>query len=111
MRLWLDAPRIRRASSPIAISSGSLLIRAPSGHVFPLQSVAKINFVGGQPEITRDNLAQIVAVTAEIGGGHDLGSTARGGQKALATARPASRRRLLQHRRRLQAAAARGAAA
>jgi multidrug efflux pump subunit AcrB len=53
-----------------------LLIRAANGYVIPLSSIAHINFVAGQPEITRDNLAQIVAVTAEIGGGHDLGSTA-----------------------------------
>ncbi|TAM17620.1 MAG: efflux RND transporter permease subunit, partial [Pandoraea sp.] len=32
-------------------------------------------FVAGQPQLTRDNLQQIVAVTAQIGGGHDLGST------------------------------------
>ena len=37
--------------------------------------MAQAKFVAGQPELTRDNLAQIVAVTAEIGGGHDLGST------------------------------------
>ena len=35
-----------------------------------------MKFVAGQPEITRDNLAQVVAVSAQIGGGHDLGSTA-----------------------------------
>ena len=35
-----------------------------------------MQFVAGQPEITRNNLAQIVAVTAEISGGYDLGSTA-----------------------------------
>jgi multidrug efflux pump subunit AcrB len=45
--------------------------------------VATTQFVNGQPEITRDNLAQIVAVTAEIGGGHDLGSTVAAVQRAL----------------------------
>ncbi len=54
---------------------GKLLIRSPSGRLFPLRSVARIDFVAGQPEITRDNLAQVVDVTAEIGGGHDLGTT------------------------------------
>ena len=51
--------------------------------MFPLRSVAQIKFLGGQPEITRDNLAQIVPVTAEIGGAHDLGSTLAAVQKAL----------------------------
>ncbi len=54
---------------------GKLLIRSPSGRLFPLRAVGRIVFVSGQPEITRDNLAQVVDVTAEIGGGHDLGTT------------------------------------
>ncbi len=48
-------------------------------------------FVAGQPEITRNNLAQIVAVTAEIGGGHDLGSTAAAVQSHCRQARLPSR--------------------
>jgi multidrug efflux pump subunit AcrB len=35
-----------------------------------------VHFVAGQPEITRDNLAEVVAVTAHLSGGRDLGSTA-----------------------------------
>jgi multidrug efflux pump subunit AcrB len=50
-------------------------IRTKDGHILPLSAVATVRFVSGQPEITRDNLAQVVAVTAQIGGGHDLGST------------------------------------
>lgn len=71
VRLWLQAPqgRIRRDGLD------ALPIRSPDGRVVPLGAVAKTTFVAGQPELTRDNLAQIVAVTAEIGGGHDLGST------------------------------------
>jgi multidrug efflux pump subunit AcrB len=72
VRLWLDPPD----SAIYRDQLDALLIRAPDGHVFPLSTVARIGFVAGQPEITRDNLAQIVAVTAEIGGEHDLGSTA-----------------------------------
>jgi multidrug efflux pump subunit AcrB len=60
-----------------------LPIRAPSGHLYPLDSVADISFVAGQPQITRDNLAQVVAVTAEIGGGHDLGSTVAAVKRVL----------------------------
>ena len=36
-----------------------------------------------RPQLTRDNLAQIVSVTAEIGGGHDLGSTIAAVKKVL----------------------------
>jgi multidrug efflux pump subunit AcrB len=60
-----------------------LTIRAPDGHIFPLGTVAQVRFIAGQPEITRDNLEQVVAVTAQIGGGHDLGSTAAAVQAIL----------------------------
>jgi multidrug efflux pump subunit AcrB len=79
VRLWLDpsADKIYRDQLP------NLTIRAPNGHLFPLETVAHIKFVAGQPQITRDNLAQVVAVTAQIGGGHDLGSTAAAVKTAL----------------------------
>ncbi len=64
---------------------GDLPLRSPSGRVFPLRSVGQVDFVAGQPQITRDNLQQIVAITAEIGGGHDLGSTVAAVQKMLNT--------------------------
>lgn len=50
-----------------------LLLRAPDGHLFPLDRVAKLVPVTGQPEIERDNLKPMVAVTARISG-RDLGS-------------------------------------
>ncbi len=62
-----------------------LLLRSPSGRVFPLRAVGDVDFVPGQPEIDRNNLQQIVAITAEIGGGHDLGSTIAAVQKVLGT--------------------------
>ncbi|HUZ72154.1 MAG TPA: efflux RND transporter permease subunit [Stellaceae bacterium] len=71
IRLWLDPPQDKIYRDTL----GKLPIRTPDGHVFPLDTVAQTKFVAGQPELTRDNLAQIVAVTAQIGGGHDLGST------------------------------------
>ncbi|MFZ2065130.1 MAG: efflux RND transporter permease subunit [Xanthobacteraceae bacterium] len=80
VRVWLDPPTERIYRDQLA----RLLIRAPNGHVFPLGTVAKVRFVAGQPEITKNNLAQIVAVTAEIGGGHDLGSTAAAVQSIVA---------------------------
>ena len=79
VRLWLDP-----SEQPIYRDQlGQLPIRSSDGHVFPLQTVARISFVAGQPEITRDNLAQVVAITAQIGGGKDLGSTIAAVQQAL----------------------------
>jgi multidrug efflux pump subunit AcrB len=43
-----------------------LPIRAPNGHLFPLRRVASLTPVTGQPEISRDNLQPMVAVTARI---------------------------------------------
>ena len=45
-----------------------LPIRAPDGHVFPLQRVASIVPVSGQPQISREDLQPMVAVTARIDG-------------------------------------------
>ena len=70
VRLWLNAHRGKLYRDQLA----DLPIRAANGHVFPLGTVAKIAFVSGEPEINRDNLQQIVPVTAEIGGGYDLGT-------------------------------------
>lgn len=53
----------------------NLLIQAPNGHAFPLGTIAKIEFVNGQPALFRDNLAQIVSLTAQTNGKRDLGST------------------------------------
>ncbi|KND59222.1 Cobalt-zinc-cadmium resistance protein CzcA Cation efflux system protein CusA [Candidatus Burkholderia verschuerenii] len=61
---------------------GALQIRAPDGHMFALDRVAKRVPVSGQPEITRDNLKRMDAVTARIDG-RDLGSTIADVQKAL----------------------------
>ncbi len=79
VRLWLEPLR----GSLYRDELGSLLVRSPSGRTFPLSTVATTQFVSGQPEITRDNLAQVADVTAEIGGGHDLGSTIAAVQKVL----------------------------
>jgi multidrug efflux pump subunit AcrB len=80
VRLWLDPPQAKIYRDQL----GDLPIRSASGKVLSLGTVAKVNFVAGQPELTRDNLAQVVPVTAEISGGHDLGSTAAAVQKVLA---------------------------
>jgi CzcA family heavy metal efflux pump len=60
----------------------SLPIRAPDGHIFPLGRVASFVTDPGQPEITRDNLQRMVAVTARIEG-RDLGSTVQDVRQAL----------------------------
>jgi CzcA family heavy metal efflux pump len=59
-----------------------LLLRAPDGHLFPLKRVATLQTVTGQPEITRDDLKRMVAVTARISG-RDLGSTVHDVQSML----------------------------
>jgi multidrug efflux pump subunit AcrB len=46
----------------------TLPIRAADGHVFPLQRVASLVPVTGQPEISRDNLQPMIAVTGRIEG-------------------------------------------
>ncbi|MHB1035259.1 MAG: efflux RND transporter permease subunit [Pirellulales bacterium] len=54
----------------------ALRLRAPDGHLFPLTRVATVKTITGQPEITRDNLKRMVAVTGRISG-RDMGSTIR----------------------------------
>jgi CzcA family heavy metal efflux pump len=61
---------------------GQLQIRAPDGHLFALSRVAERVVVTGQPEVSRDNLKRMVAVTARIDG-RDLGSTIADVQKVL----------------------------
>lgn len=64
---------------------GELQIRAPDGHLFPLKRVTDRITVSGQPEISRDNLKRMVAVTARIDG-RDLGSTIADVQRSLGEA-------------------------
>ncbi len=45
-----------------------LQIRAPDGHLFPLGRIAKIEAVSGQPQIERENLKHMIAVTGRISG-------------------------------------------
>jgi multidrug efflux pump subunit AcrB len=47
---------------------GELPIRAADGHVFPLDRVARLVPMTGQPEISRDNLQPMIAVTGRIEG-------------------------------------------
>ncbi|RAN82983.1 transporter [Bacillus sp. SRB_336] len=52
----------------------ALPIRAGDGHLLPLSRVATLKQVQGQPEVTRDNLKRMVAVTGLISG-RSLGAT------------------------------------
>ena len=54
----------------------TLRLRAPDGHLFPLKRIAQLTAVTGQPQITRDDLKRMVAVTGRISG-RDMGSTIR----------------------------------
>jgi multidrug efflux pump subunit AcrB len=76
--------RVRVAGAMTLTDSelGQLQIRAPDGHLFALGRVADRVTVTGQPEISRDNLKRMVAVTARIEG-RDLGSTISDVQRAL----------------------------
>ncbi len=58
-------------------------IRAADGHLLPLSQVATLHEVQGQPEITRDNLKRMVAVTGRISG-RSLGSTIADVKQVLA---------------------------
>ncbi|TBR39744.1 MULTISPECIES: efflux RND transporter permease subunit [Dyella] len=56
-------------ASPWRIPDLSALpVRAPDGHVFPLARVASIEAVSGQPQISREDLQPMIAVTARIEG-------------------------------------------
>lgn len=68
VRVWIPPDRMATDKE-----IGSLLMRAPDGHLFPLQRVATITAISGQPEITTENLKSMVAVTGRITG-RDMGS-------------------------------------
>jgi len=53
-----------------------LRIHSPNGDYISLGSVADLQIQEGQPELTRENLKQMIAVTARIRG-RDMGSTLR----------------------------------
>ena len=63
VRVWI--PRTGRAAIP---DIARLLMRAPDSHLFALSRVATVAPLSGQPQITRQNLKRMVAVTARISG-------------------------------------------
>ena len=80
IRLWIPAD-LRKNTDAVR----RLLLRAPDGHLFPLGRVAEVVPVTGQPQITRDDLKRVVAVTGRISG-RDMGSTVRDVKKVLGEA-------------------------
>ncbi|HEY6951120.1 MAG TPA: efflux RND transporter permease subunit [Bacteroidota bacterium] len=62
---------------------GQLQLTNPTGVLVPLGNIATVEKTAGQPEIHREGLRQLVAVTARIAG-RDLGSTIAEIQKAVA---------------------------
>src|SRR5437899_4514816 len=81
IRVWI--PRDARETMR---NIDNLLLRAPDGHLFPLKRVATLIPLSGPPEIMRDDLKRMVAVTARISG-RDLGSTVREVKGKLASSR------------------------
>jgi CzcA family heavy metal efflux pump len=78
VRVWVPE-QVRDRTSAI----DRIWLRAADGHRVPLKRIARVSIETGQPEITRDNLQQMVAVTGRISG-RDLGSTIRAVRQALA---------------------------
>ncbi|MGH6822946.1 MAG: efflux RND transporter permease subunit, partial [Methylocella sp.] len=77
VRVW-SQDQFRKTELDIA----NLPIRAPDGHTFPLQRIASIVAVTGQPQVTRENLQHMIAVTARLEG-RDLGSAAADVRRTL----------------------------
>jgi CzcA family heavy metal efflux pump len=78
VRVWI--PKSTRATTD---DLQELLLRAPDGHLFPLKRVARIVTVSGQPQITRENLKRMVAVTGRISG-RDMGSVIKDVNRVMA---------------------------
>ena len=60
----------------------TILISAPDGHLFPLNRIGSLSIITGQPQITRDNLKRMIAVTGRITG-RDIGSAIKDVKKIL----------------------------
>ncbi len=81
LRLW-SPPGLRDRVETLS----GLLLRAPDGHSLPLSRVATVSISAGQPQITRENLEQMIAVTARLEG-RDLGSAMKAVRGAVAAMR------------------------
>ena len=77
VRVWVPAD-VHRTEQDVR----DLLLHAPNGRVFALKRVATVTAVTGQPQITREDLRPMAAVTGRIEG-RDLGSTLVDVQRVL----------------------------
>lgn len=85
LRLWSPEPLRDRVES-----LARLRLRAPDGHDLPLSRVAQVGIATGQPQVIREDLEQMVAVTARLEG-RDLGSAMKAVRRAVTGMRlPAS---------------------
>jgi len=71
VRIWI--PESQRN---LIFTMKNLLIRAPDGHLVPLRRIAELSTENGQPQIMREDLKRMVAVTGRISG-RDMGSTVK----------------------------------
>ncbi len=78
VRVWVPGSE-RRTPEDV----GLLRLKASDGHLFPLARIAKITAVNGQPQIDRDNLKRMVAVTGRIAG-RSLGAVMSDVKKVVA---------------------------
>ena len=78
VRVWTPS-LVRRTAADLE----KIQLRSPDGHLFPLKRIADIDTIIGQPQITRENLKRMIAVTGRISG-RDMGSTIRDVKQALA---------------------------
>jgi multidrug efflux pump subunit AcrB len=77
IRVWVPET-LRKREEQIA----GLSLTAADGHRFPLSRIATVETVTGQPQITRDNLKRMVAVTARISG-RSMGPAAHDVERVL----------------------------
>jgi multidrug efflux pump subunit AcrB len=80
IRVWV--PRGLRSTTD---DFSQLKLQAADGHWLPLKRVALVKIVSGQPQINRDNLKRMLAVTGRISG-RDMGSTVNDVQQVLSKA-------------------------
>jgi CzcA family heavy metal efflux pump len=77
VRVWI--PKSTRETTE---DVRNLLIRAPDGHMFPVKRIADLSVITGQPQIMRDDLKKMIAVTGRISG-RDMGSVIKDAKAAL----------------------------
>ncbi len=77
VRVWISSD-IRSTTRKIE----RLRLKAPDGHLFPLKRIVTIKTITGQPQIMRDDLKRMIAVTGRISG-RDMGSVIREVKSAL----------------------------